>query len=86
MSAPLKKFVSKVKSKDQFGETYHMRIDANAVALNSWMGSLFSLILLGVMIIFTYLKADVLIQKKDVDVLSTVNDRHFTPEDKINYE
>ena len=63
-----------------------MRIDANKVALNSYMGSFLSFILFCLVVIFTYLKADVLIQKKDVDVLSTVNDRHFTPEDKINYK
>lgn len=28
---------------------------------------------------------DVLINKKDVDVLSTLNDLHFTPDDIFNY-
>ena len=35
---------------------------------------------------FTMLKAEVLLNRKDVDVLSTINDRFFTPDDVINYE
>lgn len=45
-----------------------------------------SLLLLGVVILFTYLKADVLINRKDVDVLSTVNDNFYTPDDVINFD
>ena len=61
-----------------------MRLDTGNVSLKSIAGSLMSLILIGVLLLFTYLKADVLINKKDVDVLSTINDNFYTPDDVIN--
>ena len=44
-----------------------------------------SLLLIGVVILFAYLKADVLINRKDVDVLSTINDNFYTPDDVIDF-
>ena len=35
---------------------------------------------------FAYLKIDVLINKKDVDVMSTINDNYYTPDDVITYK
>ena len=35
---------------------------------------------------YTYLKADVLYNKKDVDILSTINDNFFTPDYELNYQ
>ena len=61
-----------------------MRLDEGSDTLNSYMGSLWSLILFLLVVMYSYLKADVLINKKDVDVLSTINDRFFTPDDAIN--
>lgn len=58
-----------------------MRLDSGNGSLKSIVGSLMSLILLGVLLLFTYLKADVLINKKDVDVLSTINDNFYTSDD-----
>ena len=54
--------------------------------MNSVFGSILSILLFITMSCYVYLKADVLIAKKDVDVLSTVNDLFFTYEDVISYE
>ena len=58
-----------------------MKLDpGNGESLRSICGSLLSFILIAVVLLFSYLKADVLWNKKDVDVLSTVNDNYFTPD------
>ena len=54
--------------------------------MNTICGALVSILVLFSVISFTTLKAEVLIYRKDVDVLSTINDRFFTPDDVINYE
>lgn len=51
-----------------------MKIDGGEVGIKSWMGSLCSIILATVMLAYMYQKMDVLIARKDVDVLSTIND------------
>ena len=66
-----------------------MRLDAGNESLNSVFGSLLSFLLFVVVLMFAYLKADVLWNKKDVDILSTVNDNFFTPDTPgyiINYK
>ena len=46
-----------------------MRLDAGKMSLNSVLGSVLSLLVMAIILTYTYLKADVLINKKDVDVL-----------------
>lgn len=77
--------IAKLKRTDIFGGQFRMRLDKGNLSLNSFVGSLVSIILFLTLLNFAYLKADVLINKKDVDVLSTVNDRFFTPDDQITY-
>jgi len=50
------------------------------------MGSMLTLALLAVVIIYALVKADVLVNSKDVNVLSTINDMIFTPDDEFTYE
>jgi len=50
------------------------------------MGSIMTLGLLFVVLIYAFVKADVLLNSKDVDVLSTVNDMHFSPDDEFTYD
>ena len=49
------------------------------------MGTFCSFALITVVLMYTYLKADTLIQRKDVDVLSTVVDMHFDPDFVFDY-
>lgn len=76
---------NKLKSQDQFGETFNMKLDAGSDDVRSILGALCSLILFIIVLGFAYLKADVLINKKDVDILSTSNDSFFTPDDVIKF-
>ena len=60
-----------------------MKLDAGNDNLRSILGSFCSFILICVLCMFAYLKFDVFINKKDVDIMSTINDNYFTPNDKI---
>lgn len=51
-----------------------MKLDEGKGKIESLLGSLCSVLLTILMITYGYQKMDVLIAKKDVDVLSTVND------------
>lgn len=50
------------------------------------MGSICSIILLLITVFYAYLKFDVLRNKKDVNVLSTIKDSYFTDDDHFSYE
>ena len=63
-----------------------MKLDGSKDSLNSLMGTLCTLVLLVVLAMYTYLKGDTLIKRKDVDILSTVKDMHYSPEDEFSYK
>ena len=77
--------VSKVKGLDKFGEQFRMRLDAGNEDLRSIVGSIMSFILILVVMIYAYLKADVLVNKKDIDILSTINEKYFDPDYELNF-
>ena len=62
-----------------------MKIDHGEENINSFFGGIFSLLLLILVILYCIQKADVLISKKDVDILSTINDGAFSPDDIFDY-
>ena len=62
-----------------------MKITGKRDSLSSYMGTFCSFALITVVLMYTYLKADTLIQRKDVDVLSTVVDMHFDPDFVFDY-
>ena len=72
-------------NRDYFGDQFRMRFDADSISLNSICGSVMSIFITIVLFMFAYLKGDVLIKKKDVDILSTINDRHFSDTDQFTY-
>ena len=63
-----------------------MKLDGGEEGLKSWMGSLCSIILATVMLAYMYQKMDVLIARKDVDVLSTINDQYYEDDFIFSYE
>ena len=58
-----------------------MKIDAGSDSIKSLMGSLCSILLTILILTYAYQKMDVLIARKDVDILSTTNDKHWTDDD-----
>ena len=63
-----------------------MTIDGDTRVAQSFLGSLCSLMILILTVLYAYQKMDVLIAKKDVDVLSATKPLVFTEEDKFNYD
>ena len=58
-----------------------MKLDAGSDSTKSIMGSICSILLFILMTTYSYQKMDVLIARKDVDILSTTNDKHWTDDD-----
>ena len=58
-----------------------MNLDEGEQDIKSLMGSLCSVFLLAITVLYSYQKADILISKKDVDILSTINDDTYTSDD-----
>lgn len=50
------------------------------------MGSFLSILVAAIVIMYTYLKADVLISRRDVDIMSTVDLNKFTPDDVFSFK
>ena len=64
-----------------------MKIDNEGEShLRSYMGAFCSILLIFVVLIYSYQKFDVFLARKDVDILSAVNDFHFTDDDIFSYK
>lgn len=50
------------------------------------MGSFLSIVVTCVVLLYAYLKADVLVSRRDVDILSTIDDNKFTPDYEFTAE
>ena len=66
-----------IKDLDRFGEIFTMPFDSKETHVRSFMGTICSLFLVIITIAYAFTKMEVLILRKDVDVISTVNDLHF---------
>ena len=75
----------KVQSADVFGQSFHMSLEDGKDRVNSYAGSLCSFALFTLVCLYGYLKMDVLLAKKDVDMLSAVLDYHYEEEYIFNY-
>ena len=82
----LSKLYGVCRSQDSFGESYSMKLEDGNDKLQTVMGSLCSIILLLITLFYAYLKFDVLRNKKDVNVLSTIKDSFFTDADHFSYK
>ena len=70
------------KSFDAFGENFNMKLDKQNSVLKTSVGSLLTILAYLVVLLYTYLKVDVWVQKKDVDIMQTKMIDHF-PNDYI---
>ena len=62
-----------------------MKLDAGVKALPSQAGLFFSLLLAIILLGYATLKADILINKKDVDIMSVNKKDFFSPEESFQY-
>ena len=75
------RFGSYLMSYDSFGETFKMRLDSDLAALPSIMGTILSFISTCLVIGYTVQKLDILISRKDVDIVLAVRDNYLTDSD-----
>ena len=73
----MSKIGNKIRSQDQFGESFHMKLKDGEDVVQTWMGSFCSIFLMAVIILYTIQKVDVLMEKKDVDILTSLNDSYL---------
>ena len=59
----------KLTSLDVFEENFSMKIDKGNSGLNTSFGSMLTILVYGLIVLYTYLKIDVWITKKDVDIM-----------------
>jgi len=69
---------NKIKNQDAFGEQFRMKLDAGKGDLRSIVGALCSIVVFLLVLGYSFLKFDVFYAKKDVDILSTLNDNYFS--------
>ena len=79
-----------LKSKDQFGQSYSMNLDRGEPDIKSYMGSFCSILLFAIVLIYAYQKTEILIDKKNINIIQRVNenaldsDFHFTYRNGFN--
>ena len=81
------KCLKKLKQQDiWFGESFSQKIDNDSSVLQSYMGSIVSILLLTVTLGYAYQKMDILANKKDVTITSTTLPFHFEETSGFTYE
>ena len=63
-----------------------MKLHDGKSAAPTWMGAICSIMLLLIVISYTYQKVDILINKKDVAILSSLYDSYFDSSDQFSSE
>ena len=63
-----------------------MKLDRDRQVVQSTMGSCFSVLVFALVIMYAYLKIDTFVNKKDVDVMSSMKTDHLSPDDIISLD
>ena len=79
-SKVLQKAGDLILSIDQFSETFSMKLDGESNEVRTFMGSLCSIVLLLVVLAYAYQKVDVYINKRDVDIMTSVQRKFYGDE------
>jgi len=68
---------------DQFGQGFSMRLDGPQSQVSTLLGTLCTLMLAIIVLAYAYQKMDVLMNRKSVDILSTVSELAFEETDLL---
>ena len=63
-----------------------MRLDDGEASISTFTGALCSLLIVILLVLYFYLKLDVLVYRKDVDVLSTLKDYQFDDREIFSHQ
>ena len=74
----------KFKQQDSFGEHFFASLDDEKFMMQTYLGSIGSIVIMMLTFLYAYQKADVIIKKKDVDILSTTRDLYWSPDKQFS--
>ena len=75
-----------MRDQDIFGERFMMKIDGRFSKMSSWLGASCTLMILIVIVLYAYLKAWILLQRKDVNIVQIMHDSHHSAEMQFNFD
>ena len=58
-----------------------MNLDGGEPDIKSFMGSLLSILLFAIVLLYAFQKTEILIHKENIDILTTINENALTSED-----
>ncbi len=79
-----KSLINSVKKQDALGSEFRMKLNGDDSSLRSCTGAICTIIIYSVILLYALNKLTVLYNKKDVDVLSMVDDHAIDPLEKFN--
>ena len=85
-ASALHKLDKRVQSLDSFGESFRMKLDRDQHVVQSLIGSCFTFILFIGVVFYFYLKLDVFINKKDVDIMTSFKEGALDTDFVMTYE
>ena len=62
---------------DRFGDEFLMKFDGGKKKLQTYTGVIMSVLMLVVLIAYSAIKVDILLSKKQVDIISAINEEYF---------
>lgn len=62
-----------------------MNLDGGEPDIKSFMGSLLSILLFAIVLLYAFQKTEILIHKENIDILTTINENALTSEDQFTY-
>ena len=86
MKKSIKVAAKKFRSLDIFGESYAQKLEGDETVIQSYFGSICSVLIAVMTILYALQKLDVIISKKDVDILSTVKEGFFDQDYVFSYK
>ena len=69
-----------------FSERFRMKLDDGKDSVQTITGALCSLFIVALVLLYSYLKLDILLHRKDVDVLSTTKDFEISESENFTYD
>ena len=78
------KIGGKMQGQDQFGMTFHMKLSDGEDVVPTWMGAFCSMVLMFILLAYTLQKVEVMLSKKDVDILTALNDSYLDSDFSFN--
>ena len=82
----LERIGARIRKQDKFGDGFHMKLSDGEDGVTSWMGTLCSIFLVIVLVMYTAQKIQVLVDKKGVSILTALNDSVLDPDFKFSYK